>query len=219
MAEIRLNMQEVDFLVRALAARLVWVAPVGDMSSRRNGERTQVPLRGFMVCSRTVNNLDGKNTRVDYLQVGGGWKTPFTEERSLFPSMDAALVAAADALCLGFTPKQPAPHKMMNFEGEICDCDPLVDMMPSWSQHKYEYDQQPGTALTNFSPEKLENYHEAIRELGDPNLVIVLAPMLTTPGTEMYSLHSLHAVKRIPFSPIPFWDKLAEVQDRNKNQN
>jgi len=73
--------------IERLAARLVWIAPVGNES-----------LRGFMVCKRVVNNVDGKNTRVDYLlsgsQLGTPWKSPFQEDKCMFSSFDDALTAA-----------------------------------------------------------------------------------------------------------------------------
>lgn len=90
-----LSPDKVNLLVRQLAVRLVWVAPVG------NDEwKGEFDLCGFMVCRRVVNNADGKNTRVDYLRLtkdrwGGWWKTPFRDQEHMFPTFDAALLAAA----------------------------------------------------------------------------------------------------------------------------
>jgi hypothetical protein len=92
-------------LLQLLAERLVWVAPVGNDASYRkrdeNGVWQPIPaLRGFMVCKRSVNNVDGKNTRVDFLRVDASlpwrWKKPFRECESMFETMEAAIMAAAD---------------------------------------------------------------------------------------------------------------------------
>ena len=89
-----------------LAEKLVWVAPVGNEEYDRLLVKTNkfvlVPtLRGFMVCKRSVNNPDGKNTRVDYLRVNESlpdyirWKKPFRENECMFPTMEEAIIAAA----------------------------------------------------------------------------------------------------------------------------
>lgn len=92
-------------LLRLLAEKLVWVAPVGNDDSYRkrdeNGVWYPIPaLRGFMVCKRSVNNVDGKNTRVDFLRVDASllwrWKKPFRECECMFATMEAAIMAAAD---------------------------------------------------------------------------------------------------------------------------
>lgn len=93
-------------LLRLLAERLVWVAPVGnDHSYSRRDEsgvwRTLPALRGFMVCKRSVNNVDGKNTRVDFLRVDASlpwcrWKKPFRECECMFETMETAIMAAAE---------------------------------------------------------------------------------------------------------------------------
>ncbi len=83
-------------LIQELAERLVWIAPVGSQHIDLNWpHRRDSKVRGFMVCRRCVNNVDQGNTRVDYLTLDGGWKSPFAEDRSLFPNFDAALTAAA----------------------------------------------------------------------------------------------------------------------------
>jgi hypothetical protein len=92
-------------ILQLLAERLVWVAPVGNDHSYQkrdeNGAWRPLPaLRGFMVCKRAVNNVDGKNTRVDFLRVDASlpwrWKKPFRECESMFETMEAAIMAAVD---------------------------------------------------------------------------------------------------------------------------
>jgi hypothetical protein len=87
-------------LIQELAERLVWVAPVGVHPgwNFKTGYNDTGPLRGFMVCKRSVNNVDNGSSRVDYLMVDGGWKKPFAEDRNMFPTLDAALEAAAKAV-------------------------------------------------------------------------------------------------------------------------
>lgn len=86
-------------LIQQLAQRFVWVAPVGNAIYRGNPD-----LRGFMVCKRSINNGDGKNTRVDYLMVAPTelktWKKPFRECEHMFPSLEAAYEAAVRAMNL-----------------------------------------------------------------------------------------------------------------------
>jgi hypothetical protein len=78
-------------IVQSLAEKRIWVAPVGVEH-----------LRGFMVCRRTWNNVDGPNTRVDFLlanpKPGQRWKKPFREAECLFPSLRAAIDAAVRAM-------------------------------------------------------------------------------------------------------------------------
>ena len=93
-----MNEVELFRLVESLATRHVWVAPVGNYEYR--GE---CDLRGFMVCRRSVNNADGcGNTRIDYLLAcpgrNGAWKKPFKEALCMFPTLEAALATARDAL-------------------------------------------------------------------------------------------------------------------------
>lgn len=91
-------------LLRLLAERLVWIAPVGNDDSYRKCDENGVwhpisALRGFMVCKRSVNNADGKSTRVDFLRVDKSlpwrWKKPFRECECMFETMEAAITAAA----------------------------------------------------------------------------------------------------------------------------
>jgi len=92
-------------LLRLLAEKLVWIAPVGNDDSCRKRDENGVghpisALQGFMVCKRSVNNVDGKNTRVDFLRVDTSlpwrWKKPFRECECMFETMEAAIMAAAD---------------------------------------------------------------------------------------------------------------------------
>lgn len=85
-------MENTEWLtLRALGEHLMWVAPVGVRE-----------LRGWMVCRRVMNNLDGPNTRVDYLRVNPRtgcltWKKPFREGEHLFATLDAAVKGALEA--------------------------------------------------------------------------------------------------------------------------
>ncbi len=75
--------------LKFLGERFIWVAPVGVRE-----------LRGWMVCRRVMNNPAGTRTRVEYLRnpfLGApSWKKPFRECEHLFPTLDAALKAAAE---------------------------------------------------------------------------------------------------------------------------
>jgi len=101
-----MNNQDIYGHIQALAERLTWVAPVGnelDLSNLVDGKWVPVPpLRGFMVCRRSVNNTDGKNTRVDYLRTSPKadhrWKKPFRESEHMFPTFLSALFAAVTDL-------------------------------------------------------------------------------------------------------------------------
>ncbi|MCC6880915.1 MAG: hypothetical protein IT576_02080 [Verrucomicrobiales bacterium] len=93
-------------IIGRLAENLIWIAPVGNDDSYRkyygNGNWTPVPaLRGFMVCKRSVNNVDGKNTRVDFLLTDASqrwrWKKPFRECECMFQTMEEAIISAANA--------------------------------------------------------------------------------------------------------------------------
>lgn len=81
-------------VIQKLAEKLVWISPVGNDVEYGKG------IRGFMVCHRSINNVDGMSTRVDYLMLNGHWKKPFAEDRSLFPTLDDALQAACKAVGL-----------------------------------------------------------------------------------------------------------------------
>ncbi|MEM7599847.1 MAG: hypothetical protein AAF357_00345 [Verrucomicrobiota bacterium] len=86
-------------LVGELSKRLVWIAPVGNyVGGACSAEKGhfKMEIRGYMVCHRFVNNVDGPNTAVTFLRNDGkGWKKPFTEGRGMFPSMESAIIAAA----------------------------------------------------------------------------------------------------------------------------
>ena len=92
-------------LLEMLAQKFVWVAPVGNDDSYNERDENGVwrpvpnPL-GFMVCKRSVNNVDGKNTRVDFLRVDSSsvyrWKKPFRQCECMFPTMESAIIAAGD---------------------------------------------------------------------------------------------------------------------------
>lgn len=90
-------------IIGRLAEKLIWIAPVGNDDSYQKsdgkGNWTPVPaLRGFMVCKRSVNNVDGKSTRVDYLRTNsngrGDWKKPFRESECMFATLEDATIAA-----------------------------------------------------------------------------------------------------------------------------
>ncbi len=85
-------------LIELLVLRGVWIAPVGNEFALHRMDA----LRGFMVCRRSINNADGKNTRVDYLRTDATlpvrWKKPFRESECLFTTMNSAIFAAADVV-------------------------------------------------------------------------------------------------------------------------
>jgi hypothetical protein len=77
-------------VLQLLAQQQIWVAPVGWSN-----------LRGWMVCQRVLNAVDGGiKTRVDYLRVDPTkryrWKKPFREHEHMFPTLELALRRAME---------------------------------------------------------------------------------------------------------------------------
>lgn len=108
-------------IIQQLAEKLIWIAPVGNDDSYRRydgpGQYTPIPaLRGFMVCKRSVNNVDGKNTRVDYLRTDshgkGKWKKPFRENECMFSTLESAIIAAMVEVKIDFS-----NHRIAKDEG------------------------------------------------------------------------------------------------------
>lgn len=88
-----------EIAIKLLAESLIWIAPIGNdhgyFLSDEAGVRQPVPCPiGYMACKRSVNNYDGKNTRVDFLRKKGkGWKSPFKQD-CLFLTMEEAIKEA-----------------------------------------------------------------------------------------------------------------------------